>query len=104
MCIVENQAEGGAYCYMNKSNRFFKTARPVRLFFMVALPGLISMLSMSLYQAFEGSFVGHSMSNNQFCTAKAYECAAALMMEILEGNYEVIREIWAANTIVAENL
>lgn len=43
-------------------------------------------------------------ANNQFCTAKAYECAAALMMEILEGNYEVVREIWAANTTAAENL
>lgn len=42
--------------------------------------------------------------NNQFCTAKAYECAAALMMEILEENYEVVREIWAANTTAAENL
>ena len=43
-------------------------------------------------------------SNNQFCTAKAYECAAALMMEILDNNYEVVREICAANTTVAENL
>lgn len=43
-------------------------------------------------------------ANNQFCTAKAYECAAALMMEILDNNYEVVREICAANTTVAENL
>ena len=42
--------------------------------------------------------------NNQFCTAKAYECATALMMEILENDYEVVREIWAANTTVAGNL
>lgn len=43
-------------------------------------------------------------ANNQFCTSKAYECAAALMMEILDNNYEVVREIWAANTTVTENL
>lgn len=43
-------------------------------------------------------------ANNQFCTAKAYECAAALMMEILDNNYEVVREICAANTTAAENL
>ena len=43
-------------------------------------------------------------SNNQFCTAKAYECAAALMLEILDGNYEVVREICAANLTAAENL
>ena len=43
-------------------------------------------------------------ANNQFCTSKAYECAAALMMEMLEENYEVVREIWSANTTAAENL
>ncbi len=46
---------------MQQSNQFFATARPSRLFFTVALPGLISMVAMSLYQAFEGGFVGQEI-------------------------------------------
>ncbi len=51
---------------MQQSNQFFATARPSRLFFTVALPGLISMLAMSLYQAFEGSFVGNEIGGSAF--------------------------------------
>ncbi len=43
---------------MERSNTFFATAKPLNLFLRVAIPGLISMLAMSLYQAFEGGFVG----------------------------------------------
>ncbi len=49
---------------MQQSNKFFATARPSRLFFTVALPGLVSMLAMSLYQAFEGSFVGQEIGES----------------------------------------
>ncbi len=41
-----------------EQNQFFATAKPLNLFFRLAIPGLISMLAMSLYQAFEGGFVG----------------------------------------------
>ncbi len=51
---------------MNQSNQFFETAKPARLFFTVAIPGLISMLAMSLYQAFEGAFVGHLVGGAAF--------------------------------------
>ncbi len=51
---------------MQKSNEFFATAKPVRLFFTVALPGLVSMLAMSLYQAFEGAFVGQTLGEAAF--------------------------------------
>lgn len=51
---------------MQQSNQFFATARPSRLFFTVALPGLVSMLAMSLYQAFEGFFVGHEIGESAF--------------------------------------
>ncbi len=40
------------------SNHFFATSKPLSLFFRVAIPGLVSMLAMSLYIAFEGIFVG----------------------------------------------
>ncbi len=51
---------------MENSNKFFETARPSRLFLRVALPGLVSMLAMSLYQAFEGAFVGHMVGEAAF--------------------------------------
>ncbi len=51
---------------MEKSNEFFATARPWRLFFIVAFPGLISMLAASLYQAFEGAFVGKLIGERAF--------------------------------------
>ncbi len=51
---------------MEQSNKFFATAKPLHLFFRVAIPGLISMLAMSIYQAFEGSFVGHMVGEAAF--------------------------------------
>ncbi len=51
---------------MEQSNNFFATAKPLNLFVRVAVPGLISMLSMSLYQAFEGAFVGHLLGEAAF--------------------------------------
>ncbi len=48
------------------SNQFFATAKPWKLFIIVALPGLISMLSASLYQAFEGAFVGKLIGEAAF--------------------------------------
>ncbi len=49
-----------------QSNQFFATAKPTALFLKVAIPGLISMLAMSLYQAFEGAFVGHMVGDAAF--------------------------------------
>ncbi len=51
---------------MQQSNEFFATAKPAKLFFTVAIPGLISMLAMSLYQAFEGAFVGQALGEAAF--------------------------------------
>ncbi len=51
---------------MKQDNPFFATARPIRLFFMVALPGLVSMLAMSLYQAAEGAFIGQTLGTSAF--------------------------------------
>ncbi len=51
---------------MEPSNQFFSTAKPWRLFLTVALPGLVSMLAMSLYQAFEGAFVGQALGEAAF--------------------------------------
>ncbi len=51
---------------MEQTNRFFATARPWKLFWMVALPGLISMLAASLYSAAEGAFVGRLLGEAAF--------------------------------------
>ncbi len=51
---------------MESSNTFFATAKPLTLFWRVAIPGLISMLAMSLYQAFEGGFVGNLVGKDAF--------------------------------------
>ncbi len=51
---------------MEQSNQFFATAKPARLFLTVAIPGMVSMLAMSLYQAFEGAFVGQAIGEAAF--------------------------------------
>ncbi len=51
---------------MEQSNKFFENAKPLNLFLRVAIPGLISMLAMSLYQAFEGAFVGRLLGEAAF--------------------------------------
>ncbi len=51
---------------MEQSNAFFATAKPVKLFFTVAMPGLVSMVAMSMYQAFEGAFVGQALGEAAF--------------------------------------
>ncbi len=51
---------------MNQSNQFFATAKPLRLFFIVAIPGMISMLAMSIYSIIEGVFIGHILGEAAF--------------------------------------
>ncbi len=51
---------------MDQSNTFFATAKPLSLFIRVAIPGLVSMLAMSLYLAFEGAFVGQMIGEAAF--------------------------------------
>ncbi len=51
---------------MEPSNAFFATAKPWRLYFRVAIPGMVSMLAMSLYLAFEGVFVGRMIGEAAF--------------------------------------
>lgn len=40
--------------------------RPWRLFFVVALPGMISMFAMSIYSVFEGAFIGQTLGEGAF--------------------------------------
>ncbi len=45
---------------------FFATAKPSRLFFKVAIPGMVSMLAMSIYTIIEGIFVGQLLGEAAF--------------------------------------
>lgn len=49
-----------------ESNRFFATEKPSRLFFRVALPGMVSMLAMSIYNVIEGAFIGKMLGETAF--------------------------------------
>ncbi len=49
-----------------QSNQFFATAKPIKLFFIVAIPGMISMLAMSIYTVIEGMFIGKLLGETAF--------------------------------------
>lgn len=44
----------------------YATMNPWRLFFVVALPGMISMFAMSIYSVFEGAFIGQTLGEGAF--------------------------------------
>ena len=44
----------------------YATASPWRLFFIVALPGMVSMLAMSIYSVIEGIFIGQTLGEGAF--------------------------------------
>ena len=50
---------------MNSSQIYAKTA-PVKLFFMIAIPGAISMIASSLWGLFDGIFVGNILGETAF--------------------------------------
>ncbi len=50
---------------MNSKELFLKTS-PMRLFFIVALPGAVSMLASALYSIFDGIFVGQILGDTAF--------------------------------------
>ena len=49
-----------------KSNRIYAEMPPVRLFFHAAIPGVISMFAMSIYNIIEGIFVGQFVGGDAF--------------------------------------
>jgi len=44
----------------------YATMNPWKLFFIVALPGMISMFAMSIYSIIEGAFIGQTLGENAF--------------------------------------
>ena len=49
-----------------KTEQMYATMNPWRLFFVVALPGMVSMFAMSIYSIFEGIFVGQILGEGAF--------------------------------------
>ncbi len=51
---------------MTTSDKLFGQTKPFRLFLLAAIPGAISMLASSLYQTFDGMFVGQGLGSTAF--------------------------------------
>ncbi|MBQ9735234.1 MAG: MATE family efflux transporter [Clostridia bacterium] len=49
-----------------KTELMYATMRPWRLFFIVAMPGMVSMFAMSIYSVFEGIFIGQILGEGAF--------------------------------------
>ncbi|MBE5817988.1 MAG: MATE family efflux transporter [Clostridiales bacterium] len=49
-----------------KAEEMYATMQPWRLFFRVALPGMISMFAMSIYSIIEGMFIGQNLGEGAF--------------------------------------
>ena len=49
-----------------KAEKMYATMSPWRLFFVVAMPGMISMFAMSIYSIFEGIFIGQILGEGAF--------------------------------------
>lgn len=49
-----------------KTEQMYATMHPWRLFFVVALPGMISMFAMSIYSIIEGAFIGQILGEGAF--------------------------------------
>lgn len=51
---------------MTNSERLFSQTKPIKLFFLAAIPGAISMLASSLYQTLDGVLVGQGLGSTAF--------------------------------------
>ena len=49
-----------------KTEEMYASMNPWRLFFVVAMPGMISMFAMSVYSIFEGIFIGQTLGEGAF--------------------------------------
>lgn len=49
-----------------RTEEMYATMPPWRLFFVVALPGMVSMFAMSIYSIIEGIFIGHRLGEEAF--------------------------------------
>jgi putative MATE family efflux protein len=57
---------GGRRKMKRDTETMYATMKPWRLFFIVALPGMISMFAMSIYSIIEGAFIGQKLGEGAF--------------------------------------
>lgn len=48
------------------AEEIYAKEKPWKLFFIVALPGMISMFTMSIYSILEGAFIEHTLGESAF--------------------------------------
>ena len=51
-----------------ESNKLYAETPPVKLFFTAAIPGVVGMFAMSIYNIIEGIFVGQFIGGDAFAT------------------------------------
>ncbi len=49
-----------------KAEQMYAEMQPWKLFFVIALPGMVSMFAMSVYSIIEGAFIGHKLGEGAF--------------------------------------
>ena len=75
-----------------KSNRLYAEMPPVKLFFHAAIPGVISMFSMSIYSIIEGIFIG------QFAGGEAF-AAMNLAMPLVMINFSLADMVGVGSSV-----
>ena len=55
-----------------KVEQMYATMSPWHLFFVVAMPGMVSMLAMSIYSIFEGIFIGQTLGESAFAAINIF--------------------------------
>lgn len=75
-----------------KSNRLYAVMPPVKLFFHAAIPGVISMFSMSIYSIIEGVFIG------QFAGGEAF-AAMNLAMPLVMINFALADMVGVGSSV-----
>lgn len=59
---------------MRDTEKMYATMNPWRLFFIVALPGMVSMFAMSIYSIIEGIFIGQKLGEGAFAAVNIAKC------------------------------
>lgn len=72
------------------SKTMFATMSPWKLFFAVALPGMVSMFAMSIYSIFEGIFIGQKLGEAAFAAVNIAFPLASLFVNAAQTSLLVL--------------
>ncbi len=65
-CKVSQKSKKGKSAVKTKTEEMYAKMSPWRLFFVVAMPGMVSMFAMSVYSIIEGIFLGQILGESAF--------------------------------------